>query len=97
MVEQNSEPQKIIGQYIFVPNPCTTQPCLPGMAYAIWADDLLYFVKVNDSFLERTHTWDDFTPAVGELLEATGYVRQEQDIAGQPFFTLEIVAVHRAE
>lgn len=97
MVEKTSEPRQIVGQYIFVPNPCTTQPCLPGMAYAIWADDILYFVKANDSFLEKTHTWDDFTPAVGDLLEATGYVHQEQDIAGQLFFTLEIVTVHRAE
>jgi hypothetical protein len=33
----------ITGKYVFLPNPCATEPCLPGMAYAVESSEQFFF------------------------------------------------------
>lgn len=41
----------ITGEYLAVGNPCTTKPCLPGIVYAVLADNTRYYLTVEGSFL----------------------------------------------
>jgi len=37
----------ITGQYLLIENPCTTVPCLPGMAYAVLANGKYYYITID--------------------------------------------------
>jgi uncharacterized repeat protein (TIGR01451 family) len=87
----------ITGEYLFVGNPCTTDPCLPGMIYAVLAKDAYYYAfyypTVEGSWLWRNHTWDGYTPEIGDVVRVTGYVSEMVDIFGAPFYSVEVVSL----
>lgn len=80
----------ITGRYAFVPNPCTTEPCLPGMAYAMESGGKCFFLTVGGRWSDQARAWQGWIPAVGDAISVTGTVRQQLDIRGNPFFTLEV-------
>ena len=87
----------VTGQYSYIANPCTTEPCLPGMVFAILADDTYYYLTVNNLEISENRTWDGYTPVVGDFVAITGYLREERDIFDRPFHTIEVVSLHPAK
>lgn len=85
---------KVIGQYSYIPNPCTTDPCLPGMAFAVLVDGTYYYLTVNGVVISEDRAWDSYTPVMGDRIEVTGRLNEEKDISGQPFYTIEVVSLH---
>lgn len=80
----------ITGRYAFVPNPCVTEPCLPGMAYAIESGSQCFFLTLGGRWSDQAHGWKGWMPAVGDAVYVTGKIRQKIDIRGNPFFTIEV-------
>jgi hypothetical protein len=83
----------ITGKYILVPNPCTTLPCLPGMVYAVLANNEYYYVTINQSLLWMEYeqrSWDGYTPKDGDHVTIVGKIQKKQDIKGETFYQIEI-------
>jgi hypothetical protein len=86
----NEATTTLTGRYDFVPNPCTTQPCLPGMAYAVESGGRHFFLTQSGRWSDQAKTWQGWTPAVGDSVSVTGRVAERPDIRGDPFFTIEV-------
>lgn len=82
--------QAITGKYVFLPNPCTTEPCLPGMAYAVRSATQCVFLTTAGRWLDTAIAWQEWTPQVGDAVTAVGQVRQGTDVRGLPFLTMEV-------
>ncbi|MGI5939323.1 MAG: hypothetical protein ACOX8V_01295 [Thermoleophilia bacterium] len=93
----SEKPTTVTGHYAFVPNPCTTVPCLPGMAYAIESNGQYFFLTRDGRWLDQAPTWKGWTPSVGDVVSAMGDVGQQTDVRGDPFFTLEVRSLAPAD
>ena len=76
----NEGPTTITGRYALVPNPYTTEPCLPGMAYAIESGGQCFFLTLGGRWSDQGHAWKGWMPALGDAVSATGGIRQQIDI-----------------
>jgi len=97
MANEQKDLSKITGHYTLTGNPCTTTPCLPGMACAVSVNERNIYLTVNDNFLPESQSWDNYTPQVGDKVILTGYLRENIDINGDPYQTLEVVSLKQAE
>lgn len=80
----------ITGRYVFVPNPCTTDPCLPGMTYAVESGGQCFFLTLSGRWSDQAHAWKGRMPVLGSSVSVTGKITQRMDIRGDPFFTIEV-------
>lgn len=85
--------ETLTGRYSFVPSPCTTTPCLPGMAYAIRSGESDYYLTVNGRWFSENRSWNGYTPDVGDNVTATGEVGRQKDVRDQMFLTLEVATL----
>jgi hypothetical protein len=93
MSEQTSKTIK--GTLVLLPNPCTSKPCLPGMAFAVNADSVSYFLVRNDRFYMQGSSEMNKLPNPGETVVASGVVQEKHDVAGKPFTTIEASSLRR--
>lgn len=96
-MNRDGEPQTITGTYVFVPNPCTTEPCLPGMAYAVRSATQCVFLTAGGRWLDTALEWQGWTPQVGAAVTVAGKVTQRTDVRGQPFLTMEVETLTPAQ
>ncbi len=87
----------LTGRYVLVPNPCTTDPCLPGLAYAVNSGGREYFLTTQGRWSDRARTWGDFRPSENAMVTVTGRVEQRTDIHGEAFLTIEVESLVRAD
>jgi hypothetical protein len=83
----------ITGQYVYVGNPCTTTPCLPGMAFAVTTVNACYYLTIKGHWFSKNRVWGRYTPEPGDLVTVVGYVQEKQDVFGKPFQTIEAVSL----
>ena len=96
MVDQ--APKTITGTLALLPNPCTTKPCLPGMAFAVIADDSVqYFLTRDGGFYILGSGESKNMPTPGDKVVASGDVQEKHDVAGNIFTTIEITALRQAK
>jgi len=97
LVAKNAPPLTVLlGYYTLVGNPCTTDPCLPCVIYAVSVDDTYYYLTVGGSWLYENRSWNGYTPEVGGFVRITGYVTEMTDIFGYPFYNIEVVSLEPA-
>ena len=88
------EATKTIGKLELVPNPCTTKPCLPGLAFAVIVDDRVpYFLTRDGRFLMQNAV---DLPLPGERVVAVGHVCDRKDVNNNAFKTVEYTSLTRA-
>ena len=58
----------ITGRYLLIENPCTTVPCLPGVAYAVSVNGKYYYFTINGHFFSNNRSWNGYTPEVDEFV-----------------------------
>lgn len=87
----------ITGRYVCIGNPCVTSPCLPGMAYAVLANAKSYYVTVNGRWFSENRSWAEYTPQPNDIVMISGYLHEQNDIFGKPFYTIEAVALKPAK
>lgn len=87
----------IKGRYSYVGNPCTTEPCLPGMAYAVRVDDKCYYITINDRWFSENRSWNGYSPELDDLVTVTGHLEEKKDVFGKSFYTIEVVSLQPAK
>ena len=78
------------GKLELVPNPCTTKPCLPGLAFAVVANGVPYFLTRNGRFYMQNET---DLPSPGGIFVVAGKVRDQKDVNGNAFKTVELTSL----
>ena len=91
MVSHNQ--QTITGTLTLVPNPCTTRPCLPGMAFAVVVGHTPYFLAKNGKLCMNDYAWGPSAPRPGAQVTATGAVEEKHDINDCLFRTIEVASL----
>lgn len=86
----------ITGTYVFLPNPCTTEPCLPGMAYAVRSATQCAFLTTQGRWSDPETERQGWMPRVGDTVTVVGRVAQRTDVRGQPFLTIEAESLRPA-
>ena len=79
----------IQGRYVRVPNPCTTRPCLPGLAYAVECEGRTDILTIAGRWSPDSRSWLGWTPSLGERIRVLGRIAHHVDIRGEPFWTIE--------
>ena len=87
----------MIGRYVMVPNPCTTRPCLPGMAYALQTPTDRYYLTRAGRWSATATAWGGYAPQIGDPIYVTGVVDDHVDAFGKPYLTLEAASVSPAQ
>jgi hypothetical protein len=83
------------GKLEFLPNPCTTKPCLPGLALAVVsADGVTYFLTRDGKFQMQPAAG---MPSPGEKVLAIGDVHEQVDVNARPFKTIDFTSLTRTE
>lgn len=85
------------GRLAYLGNPCTTEPCLPGMAFAVMVESTPYYLTSEGAWLDDTRAWDGYTPAPGDKVTVIGRVIERRDVRGDPFLELEVASLRREE
>ena len=83
----------IRGTYQCVPNPCTTDPCLPGLIWAVNDNDRIYYLVGRCGWewgCENT-VWNGYRPKEGDTVVVVGQVYEEQDLRDRTFYNIEVV------
>jgi hypothetical protein len=80
----------IQGRYVLVPNPRTTEPPLPGMAYAVSVDSECYYLTSAGRWSAQARAWPGFAPAVGDAVTVVGSIHRVTDVRGEEFLTIEV-------
>ena len=86
----------ISGILALLPNPCTTKPCLPGLALVIIGDDNVnYYLTRNDRFNIQDSGESNTMP--GDKVIARGEIKRKQDIEGNTFTTIEFSLLRKVK
>jgi hypothetical protein len=86
-------PTRTSGEYLQVGTPCTTDPCLPGMVYALLVDHTYYFLTLDDAWLWWNRSWDGYRPEIGDSVTVAGYANETRDRFGAALHKIEVVAL----
>jgi len=87
---KDQTPITLTGRYVFLPNPCTTEPCIPGMVYAIESGGQCFFITQGGCWSWQAHTCNGWTPSVGDAISVTGVVSQQIDVRRNPYYNIEV-------
>lgn len=79
------------------PTSITTVPCLPGVAYAVLANDEYYYITIDGDWFSDNRSWSGYTPELDDLVTVTGSLREKKDAFGKSFHTIEVVSLQPAK
>ena len=93
--DSDRETITIVGKYSLVGNPCTTDPCLPGIVSAVIANDKCYYLTVNGRWFWSgdTLSWEGYTPSEGDYVIVEGYLSEKIDIFNKSFYEIEVISL----
>jgi hypothetical protein len=78
-----------------LPNPCTTDPCLPGTLAAITEQSIRYYITIDGQWItspdyDWTANWPSFSGLQGQTVIAEGLVTYHTDIYGGVYREIEL-------
>lgn len=82
----------LTGVLSLVPNPCTTRPCLPGLALAVVVGPTPYFLTRNGKLCRDDDALGRRAP-VGAKVRVSGAVETSRDVNDCLFHTIEFVSL----
>lgn len=90
-----SEAARIQGEFVYVPTPCTTDPCLPGLVAAIAEHDtsMTYILVVGSGWATSDYDWQsqwEFEATAGVAVIASGRLRYRTELDGRRYTELEL-------
>lgn len=97
MDETHQNTKTLTGRYVYVGNPCTMDPCLPGMAYALQVGDRLYFITTDHRWFSENRGWNGYTPQPEDRVTITGYCGEKKDVYDNSFYTIECLSLTKAK
>jgi hypothetical protein len=93
VLRNGPRPTRISGEYLQVGTPCTTDPCLPGLVYAVLVDDTYHFLNVDGAWLWWNRSWDGYRPEIGDFVTVVGYAEETSDVYGAALHKIEVVSL----
>jgi len=92
-------PTTITGVFSYAPNPCFTDPCLPGMAAFVTVGTDRYVLRVAGrmpSGESDWQNWDGYEPQRDETITVLGYLTTAEDIYGHTVLIFDVVQITAA-
>ena len=90
---ENLSTTKIRGKYSCVPNPCKSDPCLPGVVWAVIdKDETSFNLTIDGEWLwgcEET-SWNGYTPKEGDTVIIVGEVSEHKDTRDRSYYNIEV-------
>lgn len=87
-----------VSEFAYVANPCTTDPCLPGVVAAVEQYGETYVISIDGHWVDSTYDWEtnfDFKGALdGQTTMAEGRVTYRTDVNGQIYMEIELSAIY---
>jgi hypothetical protein len=88
--------QTLAGDIIAMPNPCVTQPCLPGMVLGLATDSGDYVLSLDSVWIwDDTFTVEDIEYSEGDEAEITGTVSFVRLNESEEYIELEIETISK--
>jgi hypothetical protein len=89
---------KIAGVFDYVPNPCTTDPCLPGVIAAVTdLGGVTYIITISENWVTTDYAyWQrdwNFNGTPGTYVFASGKVTYHADINGHQYLGLRLTEI----
>ena len=86
-----------IGKIIYMPNPCQTEPCLPGMVFGLETTSNNYVLTINSNWIWSNNKLIvyDIEYLIDDEVEITGITTSKQDINSKEYIELEIDAIKK--
>jgi len=97
---RNGRPATTVrGEYTLVGNPYNTDPCLPGLVYAVVEAGAPCHLTVEGHWIwaNGEPSWNGYVPALNDPVVVTGYVTVETDVLGRSYYNLEFVSLVPAQ
>ncbi len=101
VVAVKAETITIQGALFMVANPCTTEPCMPGLDIAICTPTTTFYITnpytsdyVNETLQINTC---DMLFTEGDEVVATGTVNTRLDINNEEYYVIDITSIHLSE
>ena len=90
---QNTYSGKIIG----TPNPCQTDPCLPGVVLGLETISNIYVLTINSNWIWSNNKLivEDIEYFLDDEVEITGTITTKQDINSNEYIELEIETIKK--
>ena len=85
--------EAITGELRFVANPCTTEPCLPGMTFALLSAGETYYLTRAGAWVGETPEWEGYALTPGDRVTVTGDTTEKRDSHGAVFLELDAEAI----
>ena len=86
-----------VGEFAYVGNPCTTDPCLPGVVAAVRELGETYVISVDGHWVDDTYDWETNFPEVNPLpsqtVMASGKVTYHTDDGGGVYMEIELTTL----
>ena len=84
---------EIKGKYSCVANPCDTDPCLPGVVWAVIDENETYYhLTLDGEWLWgcEENFWNGYTPKEGDTVIVVGEVSEHMDTRSRPYYNIEV-------
>jgi len=80
------------GKIIYTPNPCQTDPCLPGVVFGLETTSNIYVLTINSNWIWSNNKLiiKDIEYFIDDEVEITGTITTKQDINSNEYIELEI-------
>ena len=88
-----NDTDEICGIFSFSPNPCMTNPCLPGLVQTVITDEELFFLLHEHKLADESVHWDNFQPLPGQMVSVKGVTGQMTDIYKISFCTIDVQSI----
>ena len=83
------------GKLQLIPNPCLSEPCLPGQVYALLSNGESYILTSDGNWYQGTSAfmWNDQQIKPEKKLSVTGVLMKTKDIKNREYWLLEIESI----
>ena len=86
------------GKIIYAPNPCLTDPCLPGIVFGLETTSNIYVLTINSNWIWSNNKLivEDIEYFLDDEVEITGTITTKQDINSNEYIELEIETIKKS-
>ena len=83
------------GKITYIPNPCLTKPCLPGVVFGLKTTLNNHVLSINAKWFNNRLIIDNIEYFVDDEVEITGIMTTKQDVNSNGYTELEIHAIKK--
>jgi hypothetical protein len=82
------------GKLVYLPSPCHTEPCLPGVVIALETEAENYIISIDSRWFTDEIVFDEERYGIEEMVEITGIVSLKQDINSIEYYEIQVTSIY---